>query len=315
MVEEAQVQRYGCSGVASRDGPSADASLPETLQLFASSIRAIRGFCKCGTITSWTMATKRPHPSVHPSRHEQVPAEPSRKRRKPNAKAGPGAKSFKKAHPVNELKSRIRSLKRQLERNDSLSAVAQQEKERALRAAQDELERNERATKRNEMIGKWHKVRFFDRRKAEKRLKRAKKELDAAVNDKATKEGLERRVEDAEVDVKYAIFYPLEKEYAPLFPRRKQGNEDDEADGEDGAELERKGDPVMWEAVRRCMAEGTLDAQRNGRLEADRERDEDFESGRKRKKRTTQFSKATKHEVEDAASGAESDEGGAGFWE
>ena len=99
------------------------------------------------------MATKRPHPSVHPSRTAQVPveaSEPSRKRRKPNLKANtPGAKTFKKAHPVNELKSRVRSLKRQLERNDSLSAVEQQEKERALRHAEEELARNERAKKRS----------------------------------------------------------------------------------------------------------------------------------------------------------------------
>lgn len=256
-----------------------------------------------------TMATKRPHPSVHPSRQEQVPSEPSRKKRKPNLKASaPGAKTFKKAHPVNELKSRVRSLRRQLERNDGLSAVVQQEKERALRAAEDELERNQRAKQRSDMIGKWHKVRFFDRRKAEKRVKKAKKEVQDSGDGEAGKKVLEQKVKDAEVDVQYAVYYPLEKDYVPLFPRKQKGSEDDD---EDVGEVERKGDPVMWETVKRCMADGTLDALRNGRLEGTGKKGSGPDAGRSTKKRPKTSSK-----VADNGDQAESDdEGGTGFWE
>lgn len=260
------------------------------------------------------MATKRPAPTVHPSRHDQVPSEPSRKRRKPNVKAGHGAKSFKKAHPVNELKSRIRSLKRQLERDDSLSAVAQQEKERALQAAKNELEKNQRAKQRNDMIGKWHKVRFFDRRKAEKRLKRARKELDGLQDGDETRLVLEEKVAEAEVDVKYAIFYPLEKEYVPLFPRRKKVEGEDEGSEDGVVEAERKGDPVTWQKVRRCMEEGTLDALRNGKLSE--EKGDDGGSDLKPIPTKRQKRKPDAREREDGAeSESERDEGGTSFWE
>lgn len=260
------------------------------------------------------MATKRPHPAVHPSHHDQVPSEPSRKKRKPNLKASqPGAKTFKKAHPVNELKSRIRSLKRQLERNDALSAVVQQEKERALRAAEDELERNERARKRSEIIGRWHKVRFFERRKAEKRVKRLRKEIEGLSGEERS--GVEGRLEEAEVDVKYAVYFPLERDYVPLFPNRKkrEGSEGDDGEEDEQGEVERQGDPAMWAMVKRCMADGTLDALRNGGLEKGR-KDEASDDGRARKKRPKPTTRAKKRDG-GAASEDESDEGGNAFWE
>lgn len=260
------------------------------------------------------MATKRPAPTVHPSRHEQVPSEPSRKRRKPNIKANAGAKSFKKAHPVNELKSRIRSLKRQLERNDSLSAVAQQEKERALRAAEDELERNQTAKRRNDMIGKWHKVRFFDRRKAEKRVRRAKKELEGLDEGDGGREGLEQRVRDAEVDVKYAVYYPLEVEYVPLFPRKRKGSEDEDAEGDEVGEVERQGDSVMWETVKRCMEDGTLDALRNGKLSGPEKGGDDDDATMKHTT-TKQPKHSSKAENREEAGESEGDEAGGSFWE
>lgn len=260
------------------------------------------------------MTTKRSAPSVHPSRHDQVPSEPSRKRRKPNIKAGSGAKSFKKAHPVNELKSRIRSLKRQLERNESLSAVAQQEKERALKAAEDELERNQQAKQRNDIIGRWHKVRFFDRRKAEKRVKKAKKELEGLEEEDERSLLLKQRVLDAEVDVKYAVYYPLEVDYVPLFPRRKKGTEDDEENGDDIAEVERKGDPVMWQTVKRCMAEGTLDALRNGRLTAAKTNEEEVDASYATKKRPKKAANGGRPDKAEESE-SEGDDAGGSFWE
>lgn len=207
------------------------------------------------------MATKRPAPTVHPSRHEQVPDEPRQKRQKPD---NLGRKSFKKAYTVNEIKSQIRSLKRLLEHSEGLPADVRVEKERALQSAQYELSRTQKAKTKSEMIGRYHKIRFFDRQKATKRLKRAKKELNACVRGtKEEKATLQRKVDDAEVDVNYAQFYPLDVAYVALFPSKKKDKEDD---GEEGAEVERKGDPVMWERVKSCMTSKTLDDLRSGRL-------------------------------------------------
>lgn len=208
------------------------------------------------------MATKRSAHHVHPSRQDQVPEEPRRKRQKPD-NAGP--KSFKKAHPVNELKGQIRSLKRLLDRNEGLAATIRVEKERALQTAQHELQQAERAKKRSEMIGKYHKIRFFDRQKATKRLKHARKALQACEGDDVERARLGRVVQDAEVDVNYAQYFPLDQPYVSMFPRKNEG-EDEDASEEQGSS-ERKGDDVMWQRVRECMADGTLDALRNGKLQ------------------------------------------------
>lgn len=216
------------------------------------------------------MVTKRTAAYIHPSRRDRIPNEHRRKRQKPD---NAGAKTFKKAHPVNELKSQIRSLRRLLERNDSLPADVRVEKERALQTARHELEEAEKARRRNEMIGRYHKIRFFDRQKATKRLKRARKELDGCPDGDEGRTELARRVQDAEVDINYAQYYPLDRHYVSLFPRRKtKGDDDDNSEeGEDGANgneaiVERKGDTEMWERVKQCMANGTLDALRNGKL-------------------------------------------------
>lgn len=214
-----------------------------------------------------SMATKRSAAYIHPSRKENVPHEPRRKKQKPD---NAGSKNFKKAHPVNDLKSQVRSLKRLLERNDGLPADVRVEKERALRTAQYELERAQNAQQRSEMIGRYHKIRFFDRQKASKRLKRARKELNNCEEDDDNRAELEKRVEDAEVDVNYAQYYPLDRHYVSLFPR-KNTKDDDVGENDNGSldkddDMERKGDSEMWNKVKECMAGGTLDALRNGRL-------------------------------------------------
>ncbi|KAK5708545.1 hypothetical protein LTR17_020578 [Elasticomyces elasticus] len=212
------------------------------------------------------MATKRPHESViHPSRQDQVPAEPSRKRQRKEAGrpahiTGP---SFKKAHTVHDLKANIRSLRRLLSNPvDKLPATVRVEKERALRTAESELAETEKAKKRSEVIGKWHKVRFFERQKAGKRVKKLKKELGSG-------EDVEVKLKEAEVDVAYAVYFPLEKEYVPLFARKKKVEGEAEDDSPEPAEYERQGDMEMWEKVKKCMEDGTLEALRNGKLTGD----------------------------------------------
>lgn len=214
------------------------------------------------------MATKRPNSSIHPSRQEQVPQDRSRKRRKvlpPTHTSGVG-KSFKKAHTVNDLKSKVRSLRRLLEHSEDLPANVRVEKERALQSAQYELENEQRAKKRSDIIGRYHKVRFFDRQKATKRLKRARKELrEANESGSGDVEVLQKRVDEGEVDVNYAQYYPLDVAYLSLFPsKRKTGGGDDDAGESEGAVTERQGDPEMWQRVKQAMADGTLDVLRNG---------------------------------------------------
>lgn len=123
------------------------------------------------------------------------------------------------------------------------------EKERALAGYIQDLDRAVEEKKRNEMISKYHMVRFFERKKAERALKKARARLSslhgtrgisgnlrggegvaAAVDkDKANEEdrGDDEQEEDAakqavhiaEVDVQYTVNYPLTEKYVSLYPK------------------------------------------------------------------------------------------------
>ncbi|KAM3415418.1 hypothetical protein BST61_g8943 [Cercospora zeina] len=211
------------------------------------------------------MATKRPAPDSAPA------SRPFNKRHRTNNSQAHkplpfnlGSKSFKKAHTFNELKSTIRSLRRLLcgPKASALPATVRAEKERALRTAEQDLAREQYAKKRNDTIARWHKVRFFDRQKAERRLKKARK----ALREDEDNEELRRNVKERETEVNYAMYYPLDQDYVPLFPtRRKKDGEQDVIAEQYGGESDRQGDGDMWNVVKICAENGTLKDLREGR--------------------------------------------------
>lgn len=228
------------------------------------------------------MATKRSAPSSFDD-DKKSSSRPYNKRHRINTAqphkplpANLGNKSFKKAHSVNDLKSSIRSLRRLLNGPNSskLPATVRSEKERALQTAEQDLKREEDAIKRDQCIGRWHKVRFFDRQKAERRLKKSKKALKNAEAEGGELEELRRKVEDGENEVNYAIYFPLDMDYVPLFPTKRKGkSEEEEKEEEKGkpretgtGEVVRQGDDDMWQLVKKCASEGRLKDLREGRL-------------------------------------------------
>lgn len=125
------------------------------------------------------------------------------------------------------------------------------------------------------MIGRYHKIRFFDRQKATKRLKKAKKLLAACENDGEELSLLQTKEHKAEVDLNYALYYPLDQPYTPLFPTRKKPETEQTTDhaaeevSQEAGEIAAQGDGKMWVLVEMCMAEGRLDALRNGKIGMD----------------------------------------------
>lgn len=109
-----------------------------------------------------------------------------------------------------------------------------------------------------------------DRQKGTRILKKLKKELQAE-EDEEKKQELARRVHNAEVDVNYAIYYPLMKPYASLYPKSKKEKAGESEESGEGAAEDKpnrevdgpKGDVAMWKTVEEAMTEGTLDALRN----------------------------------------------------
>ena len=76
-------------------------------------------------------------------------------------------------------------------------------------------------------------------------------------NDKAPSadelQQLDAQVHEHEVDLNYALSYPLTQKYISLFA--------------DGKDLTREEKPPLWEVVEQCMQEGTLEQLREGKLD------------------------------------------------
>lgn len=169
------------------------------------------------------------------------------------------------------------------------------------------------------MIARYHKVRFFDRQKATKRLKRARKAMKEVEDDAGERERLAVEADECEVDVQYAMYYPLDVAYVALYPsvRKVEGKEDE---GAPVVEVQRQGDAKMRALLKKCGAEGKLDALRNGKLDMDGNykvveevKDEDEQSKSKKKAegkgKEVTGSKRKAETIEPEASGDESDGG------
>ncbi|KAH9873332.1 hypothetical protein J1614_005730 [Plenodomus biglobosus] len=185
-----------------------------------------------------------------------------------------------KGASIHTLKSRIRDLKRLLAHVDhvgdhKMSASTRIERERELEACEHELaekiEGSREAAYRQKMIGKYHQVRFFDRQKATRILKRLKKEH-AAEADEKKKVQLRQRVHNAEIDVNYAIYYPLMKPYSSMYPKSNKdkttgaSDEDSDTQGKSSSYVDGpKGDVVMWRTVETATEQGTLDMLRHSK--------------------------------------------------
>lgn len=102
-----------------------------------------------------------------------------------------------------------------------------------------------------------------DRRKAERRLKKVTKQLEAAAgSDERERLSVEKHV--AEVELNYTMYYPLAKPYVALYPKNDKDKDKDVeyfANGDETAHRKR-GDQVMWEEVERAMEQGSLSTLR-----------------------------------------------------
>ncbi|KAF4538106.1 rRNA-processing protein EFG1 [Lasiodiplodia theobromae] len=184
----------------------------------------------------------------------------AKKQKTAGAKHPPTKKYQPKKFSLNPLKARIRDLRRQLSRNgDDMPANVRVDKERELQACEHELSVAEAERIKQDMIPRYHKVRFFERQKATRFLKKAVKRLNENSDPEKHAE-LEREKHICEVDLNYTLYYPLIRAYVSLYATSK--NKDDT----DGASATTRigGDKEMWELVEKKMQDNALEALRNG---------------------------------------------------
>lgn len=122
-----------------------------------------------------------------------------------------------------KLKKKIRDIERLLKK-DTLSADVRVVNERALKTLKNELKGSELNLKAKKLSKRYHMVRFFERKKAIRRLKQAKKNLELAAKEKddtKVKE-LEELVKKYEVDLVYVVTFPKTEKYVSLYPNSEE---------------------------------------------------------------------------------------------
>ncbi|KAJ6171904.1 hypothetical protein N7470_000971 [Penicillium chermesinum] len=195
-----------------------------------------------------------------PSSEEELDVDSTR------SKKASGTRKEKEYPSVNELKKRIRDVKRLLAKG-TLPADARVLQERALAGYEQDLAEETARRQRSHMIKKYHFVRFLDRKTATKqlnRLLRREKNLDL---DSKEKDRLQRKIHEARVNLNYTIYCPLPEKYISLYPKR-DAKTDTKTDGDaSDPKPESEGPkPPLWSVVEKCMEEGTLDDLREGRM-------------------------------------------------
>ncbi|KAG9234248.1 hypothetical protein BJ875DRAFT_18637 [Amylocarpus encephaloides] len=196
---------------------------------------------------------------VHPSRQFQVPGSKPKLSKRPRNSEPPVHKKQAHASSVNVIKKRMRDVSRRLERAGDLPANVKLEDERALAAYEQELAAAEAEKIRQKMIKKYHMVRFFERQKATRQLKKLRKRLLESKSEEEV-QALNEQMHIAEVDLNYTQYCPLSEIYISLYPvQKKHGAEGDDtpAPSKSGAK------PPLWAEVEKCMEEGTLSKLRN----------------------------------------------------
>ncbi|KAK1523220.1 hypothetical protein CPAR01_14073 [Colletotrichum paranaense] len=194
-------------------------------------------------------------------------------------------KSRAKEGTTNWNKTRSRDIRRLLQSGKQLPATKRNELEQELEALQERVEEHNFKKRRGDMIQKYHMVRFFERKKAERLLKQLRKKLQQS-EDPEEKKRLEAEAHVAEVDVAYARFFPLMERYESLYPNKdknakEQGDEDkveeeqqqqkEQAEADADADADAKPSkqpkalqflhaerPKMWATIEKVLPEGEV---------------------------------------------------------
>ncbi|WPK24422.1 hypothetical protein PUMCH_001696 [Australozyma saopauloensis] len=129
-------------------------------------------------------------------------------------------------------RKKIKSIEGLLQR-DNLPADVRIEKERALKALQADLKNTLFKLKTQKRAKKYHMVRFFERKKALRKLKQAKKALDEATETAVKKDikKARRAMHHCQVDVAYVFMFPKSEKYISLYPAENSELDDNEKKG------------------------------------------------------------------------------------
>jgi len=131
-----------------------------------------------------------------------------------------------------KISKKIRDIERLLaKRRDKLPANVIVENERALAALKVEKKNAQEMQKIKKTAKKYHMVRFFEKKKAFRKYKQAKKEYDDLILSKSEKKEIKKAKKvlgHCEVDLAYVVNFPKSEKYISLYPTTTSTDEKDE---------------------------------------------------------------------------------------
>lgn len=205
------------------------------------------------------MSSKRKHDEtcgVHESRHAQIYGNGSKPSKKPRRQEITQIQKQHSPSSINAIKKRLRDVNRRLERSDKISAEIRVQDERARETYQQELAAAEAEKRRQRMIKKYHMVKFFERQKASRMVKKIRKLILSADSTEAVQD-LNKQLHEAEVDLSYTLYHPLGEVYISLYPKKISSEKED--DDQNAARKK----PTVWYEIEEAMVNGTLERIRN----------------------------------------------------
>ena len=118
--------------------------------------------------------------------------------------------------PSTNVKKQIRDINRLLTR-PTLPADIRVAKERQLKALQLALQEQSSAQVERKMAQQYRMVKFFERKKAMRRVKQAQVAMEKAKDEKEYAAALSR-LREARMDLNYIVYYPKDQKYMALYP-------------------------------------------------------------------------------------------------
>ncbi|KAI1326348.1 hypothetical protein F5Y16DRAFT_375005 [Xylariaceae sp. FL0255] len=183
---------------------------------------------------------------------ERIPGFHPSRRNKKAAKVKP--------NNINWTKKRTRTIERRLKHSDTLPANVLNDLERELEHHKSKLGDLNDEKRRKNMIKKYHMVRFFERKKADRLAKQIRTQL-KSTTDPADIEKLQADLHIAEIDALYAKHFPHRERYISLYPvaalgLSTQGGAKPE-DASSAARALHSERPPMWKVIEEAAVKGS----------------------------------------------------------
>ncbi|KAI0841779.1 hypothetical protein F5Y06DRAFT_260406 [Hypoxylon sp. FL0890] len=203
-----------------------------------------RKFAEFDAESSEKGATREYIPGFHP------PKKPNKKIPK-KGKVKPGN--------INWIKKRARTIERRFNTGRPMPADVQNDLERELAHHRQKIEEAADEKKRKTMIKKYHMVRFFERKKADRLAKQIKSQLKTATDEKEV-EKLNADLHKAEIDSIYTRYFPYRERYISLYPVASLGlsaqageRKEDASTAAQALHTER---PPLWGEIEKASEKG-----------------------------------------------------------